>query len=65
MLLDQDNQKGIKNGDEQQFADEEFVDQVNENEILKVQIYKLDSDGNTDQVWDLGEYLENNKDKTS
>lgn len=55
----------IKDNDQSQFDDDEFVTEVNENEILKIQIFKLDPDGNADQVWDLGDYLENNKDKTS
>jgi|TARA_B110000285_G_C15010829_1_gene556349 hypothetical protein len=65
MLMGNDQPLRIKDNDQTQFDDDEFVTEVNENEILKIQIFKLDPEGNADQVWDLGDYLENNKDKTS
>jgi hypothetical protein len=66
LLLDQPNtQNGGRENGEEEDADEEFIDLVNDNEVLKIQIFKLDPEGHAELVWDLQEYLENNKEKTA
>jgi hypothetical protein len=43
---------------------DEFIESINENEFIKLQIFKLRQDGNTELIWDLHDFLEYNKDKT-
>lgn len=45
--------------------DNEFVYKINERKAIRLTIYKLLGNGAIDQVWDLHEYLEYNKEKTS
>lgn len=50
---------------QEESEDNEFVYKINERKAIKLTIYKLQGNGSIDQVWDLHEYLEYNKEKTS
>ncbi len=43
---------------------DEFIHEMNENEAIKLQIFKLNGKGQYEQIWDMAEYIEYNKEKT-
>ena len=44
---------------------DEFIEQINEHELLKLEIAKLRSNGQIETIWRLDDFIEYNKDKTN
>ena len=69
---DEEDDFGGKNEEEKPLVNKnedpgnnEFVKKINESQAIKLKIYKLLGNGTIDLIWDLHEYLEYNKEKTS
>ena len=63
---DEEKDPMLKNELGKDMSDQEHLASlVNEQDILKITITKLNTDGSTEVIWDLQDFLKGNKDKTA